>query len=241
MYGLPITRQFEMNDKYDLISVVENFDECPLYQKHILAANIKKAFNIFDINKPIEILESNSICNYLNDDFVKIKEQKQVEKEKVNEFEIMDFKKDLMDEIYNLLGVTPGHTIIKESYDAFVCSQDKLDEFFSQNDTDSINRRLIDLKKHYKLDTKLDCIDILKLKNNLVNNDDSVYFPSTKTFMGDCVYINDALYLMSKKTDNINEYMLIPLDSFWENKGMKIVIEDPQITETIESILNRLS
>ena len=241
MYGLPITRQFEMNDMYDLISVVENFDECPLHQKYILASNIKKAFNLFNVNKPIEILESNSISNFLNEDFVKVKEQVQIEKEKVNEFEIMDFKKDLMDEIYNLFGVTSGHTIIKESYEDFVCSQDKLDEFFIQNDTNSINRRLIDLKKHHKLDTKLDCIDILKLKKNLVNNNDSVYFPSTKTFMGDCVYINDALYLMSKKTDNVNEYMLIPLDSFWENKGMKIVIEDSQTTETIDSILKRLS
>ena len=120
MYGLPITRQFEMNDRYDLISVVENFDECPLHQKYILASNIKKAFNMFNMNEPIEVLESNSISNFLNEDFVKIKEQVQAEKERVNEFEIMDFKKDLMDEIYNLFGVTSGHTIIKESYDDFI-------------------------------------------------------------------------------------------------------------------------
>ena len=61
MYGLPRTRQFVMNDRYDLISVVENFDECPLHQKYILASNIKKAFNMFNMNEPIEVLESNSI------------------------------------------------------------------------------------------------------------------------------------------------------------------------------------
>lgn len=241
MYGLPITRQFEMTDRFDLISVVENFDKCPLHQRYILATNIKKAFNVFNMDEPIEVLESSSIINFLDENYIIIKEHKEIQKEKVNEFEVMDFKKDLMNEIYDLFGVTSGNTIIKESYDDFVCSQDKLDEFLNQTNIDQITKRLDILKNKHKLNTKLDDVDLFKLKKNLKDNNDSVYFPSSKTFMGNCVYINDALYLMSKKTDNVNEYMLIPLDSFWENKGMRIVVEDTHTDETIDSLLKRLS
>lgn len=242
MYGLPISRQFEMNDRYDLISVIENFDDCPLHQRYILASNIKKAFGLFNVDKQIEVLESNSIINFLNDKYITIKEEQNVIKEKNNnEFEIMNFKRDLMDELYNLFGITSGNSIVKESYDAFIYSHDKLDEFFNENDIDTISKRLYTLKTKYNLNTELDDIDLFKLKKNLSDNNDSVYFPSSKTFMGNYAYINDTLYLMSKKTDNINEYMLIPLDRFWDNKGMKVIIENNNVNINIDDLLKRLS
>lgn len=242
MYGLPLSREYDMNDRYDVFSVIENFNNCPLSKRYILASNIKKAFNEFNINEPVEVLESNEILKFLDKDFVYVEENNyQQLSNNINEFTVDDKKRELMEEIDDLFGITVGNSIIKESYEDYISSQDKLDLFFNKNELTEIMNQLKRMKQKYGIDTKLSDIDYFRLKKNLSDNNDSVYFPSNKTMLGDFVYVNDNLYLMSKKETSVNEFFLIPLDKFWDNKGKKIIIEETENNSNIEDFLNKIS
>lgn len=242
MYGLPLSREYDMNDRYDVFSVIENFNNCPLSKRYILASNIKKAFNEFNINEPVEVLESNEILKFLDKDFVYVEENNyQQLSNNINEFTVDEKKRELMEEIDDLFGITVGNSIIKESYEDYISSQDKLDLFFNKNELTEIMNQLKRMKQKYGIDTKLSDIDYFRLKKNLSDNNDSVYFPSNKTMLGDFVYVNDNLYLMSKKGTSVNEFFLIPLDKFWDNKGKKIIIEETENDSSIEDFLNKMS
>ena len=242
MYGLPLSREYDMNDRYDVFSVIENFNNCPLSKRYILASNIKKAFNEFNINEPVEVLESNEILKFLDKDFVYVEENNyQQLSNNINEFTVDEKKRELMEEIDDLFGITVGNSIIKESYEDYISSQDKLDLFFNKNELTEIMNQLKRMKQKYGIDTNLSDIDYFRLKKNLSDNNDSVYFPSNKTMLGDFVYVNDNLYLMSKKETSVNEFFLIPLDKFWDNKGMKIIIEETKNDSSIEDFLNKIS
>lgn len=242
MYGLPLSREYDMNDRYDVFSVIENFNNCPLSKRYILASNIKKAFNEFNINEPVEVLESNEILKFLDKDFVYVEENNyQQLSNNINEFTVDEKKRELMEEIDDLFGITVGNSIIKESYEDYISSQDKLDLFFNKNELTEIMNQLKRMKQKYGIDTKLSDIDYFRLKKNLSDNNDSVYFPSNKTMLGDFVYVNDNLYLMSKKETSVNEFFLIPLDKFWDNKGKKIIIEETENNSNIEDFLNKIS
>lgn len=242
MYGLPLSREYDMNDRYDVFSVIENFNNCPLSKRYILASNIKKAFNEFNINEPVEVLESNEILKFLDKDFVYVEENNyQQLSNNINEFTVDEKKRELMEEIDDLFGITIGNSIVKESYEDYISSQDKLDLFFNKNELTEIMNQLKRMKQKYGIDTKLSDIDYFRLKKNLSDNNDSVYFPSNKTMLGDFVYVNDNLYLMSKKETSVNEFFLIPLDKFWDNKGMKIIIEETENDSSIEDFLNKIS
>lgn len=242
MYGLPLSREYDMNDRYDVFSVIENFNNCPLSKRYILASNIKKAFNEFNINEPVEVLESNEILKFLDKDFVYVKENNDQQlSNNINEFTVDEKKRELMEEIDDLFGITVGNSIVKESYEDYISSQDKLDLFFNKNELTEIMNQLKRMKQKYGIDTNLSDIDYFRLKKNLSDNNDSVYFPSNKTMLGDFVYVNDNLYLMSKKETSVNEFFLIPLDKFWDNKGMKIIIEETKNDSSIEDFLNKIS
>lgn len=242
MYGLPLSREYDMNDRYDVFSVIENFNNCPLSKRYILASNIKKAFNEFNINEPVEVLESNEILKFLDKDFVYVEENNyQQLSNNINEFTVDEKKRELMEEIDDLFGITIGNSIVKESYEDYISSQDKLDLFFNKNELTEIMNQLKRMKQKYGIDTKLSDIDYFRLKKNLSDNNDSVYFPSNKTMLGDFVYVNDNLYLMSKKETSVNEFFLIPLDKFWDNKGKKIIIEETENDSSIEDFLNKIS
>lgn len=242
MYGLPLSREYDMNDRYDVFSVIENFNNCPLSKRYILASNIKKAFNEFNINEPVEVLESNEILKFLDKDFVYVEENNyQQLSNNINEFTVDEKKRELMEEIDDLFGITIGNSIVKESYEDYISSQDKLDLFFNKNELTEIMNQLKRMKQKYGIDTKLSDIDYFRLKKNLSDNNDSVYFSSNKTMLGDFVYVNDNLYLMSKKETSVNEFFLIPLDKFWDNKGMKIIIEETENDSSIEDFLNKIS
>lgn len=242
MYGLPLSREYDMNDRYDVFSVIENFNNCPLSKRYILASNIKKAFNEFNINEPVEVLESNEILKFLDKDFVYVEENNyQQLSNNINEFTVDEKKRELMEEIDDLFGITIGNSIVKESYEDYISSQDKLDLFFNKNELTEIMNQLKRMKQKYGIDTNLSDIDYFRLKKNLSDNNDSVYFPSNKTMLGDFVYVNDNLYLMSKKETSVNEFFLIPLDKFWDNKGKKIIIEETKNDSSIEDFLNKIS
>lgn len=242
MYGLPLSREYDMNDRYDVFSVIENFNNCPLSKRYILASNIKKAFNEFNINEPVEVLESNEILKFLDKDFVYVEENNyQQLSNNINEFTVDEKKRELMEEIDDLFGITVGNSIVKESYEDYISSQDKLDLFFNKNELTEIMNQLKRMKQKYGIDTNLSDIDYFRLKKNLSDNNDSVYFPSNKTMLGDFVYVNDNLYLMSKKETSVNEFFLIPLDKFWDNKGKKIIIEETENDSSIEDFLNKIS
>lgn len=242
MYGLPLSREYDMNDRYDVFSVIENFNNCPLSKRYILASNIKKAFNEFNINEPVEVLESNEVLKFLDKEYVFVEEngdhQSSID---INEFTVDEKKRKLMEEIDDIFGITIGNSIVKESYEDYISSQDKLDLFFNKNELTEIMNQLKRMKQKYGIDTKLSDIDYFRLKKNLSDNNDSVYFPSNKTMLGDFVYVNDNLYLMSKKETNVNEFFLIPLDKFWDNKGKKIIIEETKNDSKIEDFLNKMS
>lgn len=242
MYGLPLSRDYDMNDRYDVFSVIENFNNCPLSKRYILASNIKKAFNEFNISEPVEVLESNEILKFLDKDFVYVEENNyQQLSNNINEFTVDEKKRELMEEIDDLFGITVGNSIVKESYEDYISSQDKLDLFFNKNELTEIMNQLKRMKQKYGIDTNLSDIDYFRLKKNLSDNNDSVYFPSNKTMLGDFVYVNDNLYLMSKKETSVNEFFLIPLDKFWDNKGKKIIIEETKNDSSIEDFLNKIS
>lgn len=242
MYGLPLSREYDMNDRYDVFSVIENFNNCPLSKRYILASNIKKAFNEFNISEPVEVLESNEILKFLDKDFVYVEENNyQQLSNNINEFTVDEKKRELMEEIDDLFGITVGNSIVKESYEDYISSQDKLDLFFNKNELTEIMNQLKRMKQKYGIDTNLSDIDYFRLKKNLSDNNDSVYFPSNKTMLGDFVYVNDNLYLMSKKETSVNEFFLIPLDKFWDNKGKKIIIEETKNDSSIEDFLNKIS
>lgn len=242
MYGLPLSREYDMNDRYDVFSVIENFNNCPLSKRYILASNIKKAFNEFNINKPVEVLESNEILKFLDKGYVYVQENNDQQlSNNINEFTVDEKKRELMEEIDDLFGITVGNSIVKESYEEYISSQDKLDLFFNKNELTEIMNQLKRMKQKYGIDTKLSDIDYFRLKKNLSDNNDSVYFPSNKTMLGDFVYVNDNLYLMSKKETSVNEFFLIPLDKFWDNKGKKIIIEETENNSSIEDFLNKMS
>ena len=242
MYGLPLSREYDMNDRYDVFSVIENFNNCPLSKRYILASNIKKAFNEFNINEPVEVLESNDILKFLDKGYVFVEENNDQQGSiDINEFVVDEKKRELMEEIDELFGITIGNSIVKESYEDYISSQDKLDLFFNKNELTEIMNQLKRMKQKYGIDTKLSDIDYFRLKKNLSDNNDSVYFPSNKTMLGDFVYVNDNLYLMSKKETSVNEFFLIPLDKFWDNKGKKIIIEETENDSSIEDFLNKIS
>lgn len=242
MYGLPLSREYDMNDRYDVFSVIENFNNCPLSKRYILASNIKKAFNEFNINEPVEVLESNEILKFLDKGYVFVEENNDQQGSiDINEFVVDEKKRELMEEIDELFGITIGNSIVKESYEDYISSQDKLDLFFNKNELTEIMNQLKRMKQKYGIDTKLSDIDYFRLKKNLSDNNDSVYFPSNKTMLGDFVYVNDNLYLMSKKETSVNEFFLIPLDKFWDNKGKKIIIEETENDSSIEDFLNKIS
>lgn len=242
MYGLPLSREYDMNDRYDVFSVIENFNNCPLSKRYILASNIKKAFNEFNINEPVEVLESNEVLKFLDKEYVFVEEngdhQSSID---INEFTVDEKKRELMEEIDDIFGITIGNSIVKESYEDYISSQDKLDLFFNKNELTEIMNQLKRMKQKYGIDAKLSDIDYFRLKKNLSDNNDSVYFPSNKTMLGDFVYVNDNLYLMSKKESSVNEFFLIPLDKFWDNKGKKIIIEETKNDSSIEDFLNKMS
>lgn len=242
MYGLPLSREYDMNDRYDVFSVIEKFNNCPLSKRYILASNIKKAFNEFNINEPVEVLESNEILKFLDKEYVFVEENNGYQPLiNINEFTVDEKKRELMEEIDDIFGITIGNSIVKESYEDYISSQDKLDLFFNKNELTEIMNQLKRMKQKYGIDTKLSDIDYFRLKKNLSDNNDSVYFPSNKTMLGDFVYVNDNLYLMSKKETNVNEFFLIPLDKFWDNKGKKIIIEETKNDSSIEDFLNKMS
>ena len=242
MYGLPLSREYDMNDRYDVFSVIENFNNCPLSKRYILASNIKKAFNEFNINEPVEVLESNEVLKFLDKEYVFVEENNGYQPLiDINEFTVDEKKRELMEEIDDIFGITIGNSIVKESYEDYISSQDKLDLFFNKNELTEIMNQLKRMKQKYGIDTKLSDIDYFRLKKNLSDNNDSVYFPSNKTMLGDFVYVNDNLYLMSKKETSVNEFFLIPLDKFWDNKGKKIIIEETKNDSSIEDFLNKMS
>ena len=59
MYGNPIDRTFVMESVSDVKAVIRNFNDCPITKRHILASNIKKAFNEFGMKQPVIVEENN--------------------------------------------------------------------------------------------------------------------------------------------------------------------------------------
>lgn len=235
MYGLPITREFEMNDRHDVFNVVRNFNECPLPKRYILATNIKKAFNEFDIRQPIAVEESNTITNFLNKDFVIAAEKFEVIKHEINELDVNEFKHEVLTRINDLI---KDLEITTESIDESLICDDKINMYFAENDLNKISNRLNHLKQ-YGLVNDLDELDIITAIRNLPKNDN--YQSKVECELGNLICVNDSVYLVCKQKHISNEYLLLPAETLDLKSSKKIVVENRRKTNgNIESLINKV-
>lgn len=237
MYGLPVTREYPMNDRDDVKYVVENFNNCPLHKRYILATNIKKAFIEFGIKKPIVVNENNTITNFLKNEYIVVENVKT--DNQITEIYVDEFKQEVMNKIQDFFGSTTGNQIVKESIDEYLSFEEKMDTFFINNDVNIIMKKLDNLKSKYNIITKLDDIDLFKLRKSMLN-DDSVYFPKTKNEMGKFVFINDNMFLLSKNAKRVNEYLLLPMDSLDYELSKKIITEECLSNISIGELVKRM-
>lgn len=238
MYGLPITREFEMNDKYDVSHVVKNFNECPLPKRYILATNIKKAFSEFNIKQPIPVEESNTIINFLNKDFVTVVESTSINESKLNEMDIKEFKSEVLNKINNIIDHNIDEDIIIESFQNEISYNDKINRYFVENDMINLCKRM-DYLKQYGLVNDLDEIDILNVIRNLAAKN-VVHCPKTECELGKLVCVNDNLYIICKQKNITNEYLLLSAETLDLKTSKKIVVENTTSTNNITKLIKKI-
>jgi len=239
MYGLPITREFEMNDRHDVFHVVRNFNECPLHKRYILATNIKKAFSEFDIRQPIAVEESNTIVNFLNKDFIVISEGVEIIKPDINELDVNEFKSEVLSKIRSLIDDITPKEVITESFEERMNCEDRINRYFAENDLNKLSNRLNHLKQ-YGLVNDLDEIDIITAIRNISKND-YIQCPKVECELGNLMCVNDNMYLLCKQKNITNEYLLLPAETLDLKTSKKIVIENTEKGNTdIESLIKRL-
>ena len=227
MYGLPIERKYPLNDRMDIKYTIENFNDCPLHKRYILASNIKKAFIDLKIDKPFPISESNTIHKYLNKGFVIITESTNQEDE-LNELDILEFRTEVLR---------------KFNYQTNVClesymNENIFDRFFNENDITRLKNR-IDYLKHYGLINDLDDVDKLSALSSIKNAHDE-YKDKYNSEIGTMVCINDNLYLVCKETSDVNNYLLLPVDTLNLNEIIRVPVYVNENRTNIKQLLKRL-
>jgi hypothetical protein len=239
MYGLPITREFEMNDRHDVFNVVRNFNECPLPKRYILATNIKKAFNEFDIRQPVAVEESNSILNFLNSDFVVVTESVKIVEHKINEMDVNEFKFEVMNRINELIDKTIPNEMVTESFEDKLLCDEKINKYFAENDLNNLSSRLNHLK-NYGLVNDLDEIDIITAIRAISKND-QVHYPKVECELGNLICVNDNMYLLCKQKDITNEFLLLPAETLDLKSSKRVVIENSKTVNTdIKSLIKKI-
>lgn len=213
MYGNPIDRTFIMESATDVKSVINQFNECPLTKRHILASNIKKAFKEFGMKQPIVVEENNTILNFLKSDYVKTNEN-QSKYDNISEIDIDELKLQTYNNINDFLSSIEPVKESDMSYETVVNSvtfpdtelTKKIKKLCVRNDGDSIITNLSDM-------------DIFKIKAKLMKSN-----PSNVKFVNDndtnFAVIENQSYMLGKFNDN--EYALISNDL----KCKKFKIED---------------
>ena len=235
MYGLPITREFEMNDRHDVINTVRNFNQCPLHKRYILATNIKKAFNEFNITQPVPVEESNSIVHFLNNDFIEVVTNVVDEhKEELSEIELLEFKSQIFNKINDIIS---DNDIVTESIEV-INHNDKINKYFIENDIQKLVSRMNHLKQ-YGLINDLDETDILTIIHNIPKDQD-IHLPKVENELGNLVCINDNLYIICKQKNITNEYLLLPADTLDLKTSVKIIVENSNENNiTMKSLINK--
>lgn len=239
MYGLPINKEFEMNDRYDVFNVVRNFNECPLPKRYILATNIKKAFNEFDIRQPIAVEESNTILNFLNKEFVTVAEKIEVIRHEINEMDINEFKFEVMNKINDLINSFTPDDVITESFENTLLCEDRINKYFAENDLNDLYSR-VEYLKQYGLVNDLDDIDIITAIHTISKNHD-VQSPKVECELGNLICVNDNMYLICKQKNIDNEFILLPAETLDLKTSKRIVVENTKkIKGNIETLLNKV-
>lgn len=224
MYGNPIDRTFIMESATDVKSVINQFNECPLTKRHILASNIKKAFKEFGMKQPIVVEENNTILNFLKSDYVKTNEN-QSKYDNISEIDIDELKLQTYNNINDFLSSIEPVKESDMSYETVVNSvtfpdtelTKKIKKLCVRNDGDSIITNLSDM-------------DIFKIKAKLMKSN-----PSNVKFVNDndtnFAVIENQSYMLGKFNDN--EYALISNDL--KCKKIKIGDNEKEI-KSIEDI-----
>ena len=230
MYGLPIERKYQMNDMMDVKYIIENFNDCPLHKRYILASNIKKAFTEFNINKPFQVSESNSISKFLNKDFVIVTENTISTDNKLNEIDVLEFKTDVLRK-FN----TQTNEFCIESF----MEENIFDRFFNENDISRLKNR-IEYLRQYGLINDLDDVDKISALSSIkkAHND---YIDNHNSEIGTMVCINDNLYIVCKENTDVDNYILLPADTMNLDGIIRVPVYVNENKTTIKNLLKRIN
>jgi hypothetical protein len=230
VYGLPIERKYPMNDMMDVKYIIENFNDCPLHKRYILASNIKKAFTEFNINKPFQVSESNSICKFLNKDFVIVTENTISTNNKLNEIDVLEFKTEVLRK-FN----TQTNEFCIESF----MEENIFDRFFNENDISRLKNR-IEYLRQYGLINDLDDVDKISALSSIkkAHND---YIDNHNSEIGTMVCINDNLYIVCKENRDVDNYILLPADTMNLDGIIRVPVFVNENKTTIKNLLKRIN
>lgn len=230
MYGLPIERKYPMNDMMDVKYIIENFNDCPLHKRYILASNIKKAFTEFNINKPFQVSESNSISKFLNKDFVIVTENTISTNNKLNEIDVLEFKTEVLRK-FN----TQTNEFCIESF----MEENIFDRFFNENDISRLKNR-IEYLRQYGLINDLDDVDKISALSSIkkAHND---YIDNHNSEIGTMVCINDNLYIVCKENTDVDNYILLPADTMNLDGIIRVPVYVNENKTTIKNLLKRIN
>lgn len=205
MYGNPIDRTFIMESATDVKSVINQFNECPLTKRHILASNIKKAFKEFGIKQPIVVEENNNILNFLKNDYVTTNNIPQINnKNNISEIEVDELKYETYKNVNELLSTLESVAESDLSYETVVNAVS-----FPDTELTKKIKRLCIRNESEEIITNLSDIDIFKIKAKLLKNNSGsvkVVNDNDTTF----AVIENQSYMVGKINDN--EYALISND-----------------------------
>ena len=225
MYGNPIDRTFVMDSVSDVKAVIRNFNDCPITKRHILASNIKKAFNEFGMKQPVLVEENNMILNYLKQDYV-ICGDGEIIKEKYNisEIDVDELKYKTYENVNDVLSKLEPITESDLSYEQVV----NLSSFPDTELTKKI-KKLCVRNEGEEIITNLSDIDIFKIKAKLLKTSPGsvkVVNDNDTTF----AVIENQTFTVGKINDK--EYVLINDDM----KYKKLYIDEITNIKSIEEL-----
>lgn len=231
MYGNPVDRTYNMNSSSDVKMVVNNFNDCPITKRYILASNIKKAFDHFGMKQPIVVEESNQILNFLKSDYVIARETYKVPDNEISEIDVDEMKyktlKNVNDYLSSIELVSEANTNIPYETNVNPVT-------FPDTDLTKRIKQLCIRSDSTDIITNLSDMDIFKIKSKLMKDnsyDVKIINENDKSY----VIMEDQTYMIGKLSDN--EYLLLS-DS--EHKSVTINNENKKI-KSIEEIKQGMS
>ena len=225
MYGNPIDRTFVMESVSDVKAVIRNFNDCPITKRHILASNIKKAFNEFGMKQPVAVEENNMILNYLKQDYVICENEKDIkEKYTISEIDVDELKYKTYENVNDVLSKLESITESDLSYEQVVNSSS-----FPDTELTKKIKKLCVRNEREEIITNLSDIDIFKIKAKLLKT-----CPSSVKVVNDndttFAVIENQTFTVGKINDK--EYVLINDDM----KYKKLYIDEITNIQSIEEL-----